>query len=69
MVTINLKVSGMSCGHCVGSVKGALKSVPGVENADVKIGSVTVQFDPAQATVEQISDAVEDAGYEVAVAK
>lgn len=69
METINLKVSGMSCGHCVSSVQRALKSVTGVADADVKIGSVTVRFDPAAATTAQIRDAVEDAGYEVAEAQ
>jgi copper chaperone CopZ len=66
MQTTTLKISGMSCGHCVGSVSHALKSVAGVENADVKIGSATVYFDPAKTTVEQLTDAVEDQGYEVA---
>ena len=68
METMNLKVSGMSCGHCVSSVQRALKSVNGVEEADVKVGSATVRFDPATATASQIRGAVEDAGYTVATA-
>lgn len=68
METTNLKVSGMSCGHCVGSVQRALKSVAGVADADVTIGSAIVRFDPAAATIEQIRDAVQEAGYEVATA-
>lgn len=66
METVTLQVDGMSCGHCVASVQRALKAVTGVDDADVKIGSATVRFDPASATTDQIRDAVEDAGYEVA---
>jgi copper chaperone len=65
MQTLTMKLGGMSCGHCVGAVTRALKSVAGVEVTDVKVGSATVNFDPAAATRDQITAAVTDEGYEV----
>jgi copper chaperone len=48
---LNLKITGMTCGHCVHSVTGALKAVPGVKTAevDLKTGSAKVEgaADPA----------------------
>ena len=65
METLTIPIKGMSCGHCVGAVSRALKAVAGVNNADVKIGAATVRFDPATATVAQLTHAVADAGYQV----
>jgi copper chaperone CopZ len=64
MKQLKLEVSGMSCGHCVKSVKEALTAVPGVERADVEIGSATVEFDESLTNVGNLVDAVSDAGYE-----
>jgi copper chaperone len=69
MQSVTMTINGMSCGHCVASVQRALKAVAGVQDADVKIGAATVRFDPATASMDQVKDAVEDAGYEVAEAK
>lgn len=65
MDTVRMKISGMSCGHCVGAVRNALSKVKGVEVDDVIIGSATVRIDPAAVTIEALRDAVEDTGYEV----
>lgn len=65
MASVNLKISGMSCGHCVMAVKNALKAVPGVGEFQVEVGKASVNFDPAQANVAALRAAVEDAGYEV----
>jgi copper chaperone len=66
MEQLTLQITGMSCGHCVGSVRNALASMKGVEVQDVIIGKATVRIDPAAVTREQVVDAVEDQGYEVA---
>ena len=69
METLTIQIKGMSCGHCVGAVSRALKTVAGVNDANVKVGTATVQFDPTTATVAQmthaVTDAVADAGYQV----
>lgn len=66
MSRTTLKIDGMSCGHCVASVKKALDAVDGVTAAQVAIGTATVEYDPARATPEQIAEAVNDAGYAAA---
>ena len=65
METLTIRITGMSCGHCVGAVSRALRAVAGVNDVEVKIGAATVRFDPATATVAQLSRAVADAGYQV----
>ena len=52
-----LKVSGMSCQHCVMSIK---KSV----DVDLKTGQVTVTHTPGQPSRETIQEAIRDAGYQ-----
>lgn len=64
MKQLKLEVSGMSCGHCVRAVREALTAVPGVERAEVEIGSANVEFDESRTTVGNLVDAVSDAGYE-----
>lgn len=65
MTTVTMKISGMSCGHCVGAVRKAFANVQGVEVDKVEIGSATVRFDPAAVTMESLRAAVEDQGYQV----
>ncbi|HSB52885.1 MAG TPA: cation transporter [Gemmatimonadales bacterium] len=67
MERVRLEISGMSCGHCVHAVDGALRAVPGVRRAEVGLGSAVVDFDPATATPEDLSQAVIAAGYEARV--
>ena len=38
-----IKIEGMSCGHCVMSVKSELESVSGIKIKEVKIGTATVE--------------------------
>jgi copper chaperone len=65
MKTITLKVKGMSCGHCVNAVTGALVGVNGVSNAQVDLagGSAMVEYDETKATPAQLVGAVMDEGY------
>lgn len=65
--TKTLNVEGMSCEHCVHAVKTAAGALAGVSNVDVDLKGkkVTVAFDPAQVTLKQIEDAIEDQGYDV----
>ena len=68
MERITLAIDGMSCGHCVGAVRRALEELEGVNVEQVGIGSATVQLDPARATAETLTTAIEDAGYQAHVA-
>ncbi|GEM49549.1 CopZ family metallochaperone [Deinococcus cellulosilyticus] len=61
-MTVELNISGMSCGHCEKAVKSALKSVAGVENAEVNLqqGTATVE---GNADVQALIQAVTEEGY------
>ncbi len=63
MERLNLTINGMSCGHCVNAVSGALQQLPGVEVEQVVIGQATLSYDPAKTSVDQIIEAVNDEGY------
>lgn len=60
-----LKISGMSCGHCVMSVRNALAATEGLRVDDVKIGSAKVTFDESTVALDAAENAVRGAGYEV----
>ena len=68
MERMTMKIDGMTCGHCVSQVTKALKEVEGVKLEQVSVGSATVSFDPAVASEEKITQAVENQGYAVATA-
>lgn len=58
-------VSGMTCGHCVLSVKEEVSEVAGVESVDVDLASGRVEVTGADLVDETIRTAVAEAGYEV----
>ena len=68
MQTVILKVDGMSCSHCERAVKNAVGALSGVKSVAVSLKdkTVTVEHDPAQASVEAVKAAIIEEGYEVA---
>jgi copper chaperone len=61
-----IKVKGMSCGHCAAAVTRALENLPGVSQVQVDLANGRVTFQSqGQATGEQVAQAVKAAGYEV----
>lgn len=64
METLELRIEGMSCGHCVAAVRGALEDLEGVTVEDVRIGAAAVSFDPRRTDAAAIAGAVRAAGYE-----
>ena len=65
--TTTFTVTGMTCGHCVASVKGEVSKIDNVTSVDVDLptGAVTVASDgPVDA--EAFAAAVDEAGFEVA---
>ncbi|MFI9805903.1 heavy-metal-associated domain-containing protein [Streptomyces sp. NPDC052301] len=66
-VTTVYKVTGMSCGHCEGSVSGEVSEIPGVTSvkAVASTGEVTVVSD-APLDDEAVRAAVDEAGFELA---
>ena len=59
-----LKVSGMSCEHCVKRVKTAVESVEGVNSASVDLNSGTVKFSAEKDVAKEVIDKIKEAGYE-----
>ncbi|MFQ5812425.1 MAG: heavy metal translocating P-type ATPase [Anaerolineae bacterium] len=58
---------GVTCPTCVTNIEASLKDLPGVDEVHVNFGAerVTVQYDPAQVSIEQMQQVIEDAGYRV----
>jgi copper chaperone CopZ len=62
----NIKIQGMTCQHCVMSVRKALAAVPGLTNVQVDLGKGEATFEnPQNVSQVKIRKAVEDAGYKV----
>ena len=68
--TLTLPVEGMTCGHCVGTVRRALQGVPGVRSAEVDLESkrAEVEVESADFDRSKLEVAVEAAGYRVPTA-
>ena len=66
--TIELNVTGMTCGNCRAHVAKALAEVPGVTNVDVDLEKGRARVERSGATdTDQLIEAVRDAGYDAAV--
>ncbi|TDA68567.1 MAG: copper chaperone [Clostridia bacterium] len=67
MAQATLHIEGMSCHHCQMAVEKALRSLPGVSQAEVNLEAeaATVVYDPGVATIEAMREAVDKAGYKV----
>jgi copper chaperone CopZ len=63
MEHLNLKIDGMSCGHCVARVEKTLKKLDGVNVNRVDVGSADILYDPAKTPFARIREALDDAGY------
>ncbi|MDR0321193.1 MAG: cation transporter [Treponema sp.] len=68
MENITLKVTGMSCEHCVKAVNNALSGIAGVASAAVSLkeGTASFKHDPAIAPLETIKAAIRDTGFDIA---
>jgi Cu2+-exporting ATPase len=62
----SLRIAGMHCAACAGTIEHALRRVPGVLDASVSAASkrATVRWDPAVTRASSLVHAVESAGYE-----
>ncbi|KAK4487990.1 hypothetical protein RD792_003729 [Penstemon davidsonii] len=66
---IQVSVVGMTCAACSNSVESALRSLNGVVGASVALlqNKADVTFDPSQVKDEDITNAIEDAGFEAEI--
>jgi len=65
MKTIELQIAGMTCDHCVKTVREALAAQRGVRSVEVRLdsGRATVQAE-RDVYVEHLIETVEEAGYQ-----
>jgi copper chaperone CopZ len=65
MATMKLKISGMSCSHCVRTITQALEQVEGVKSAHVDFpgGRATVEYVEGRTEARDLVGAVMDEGY------
>ena len=65
---VNMRITGMTCAACVAAVEKALERVPGVEEVVVNLATekAFVKYDPKQASIVDLREAVRSQGYDVA---
>jgi copper chaperone len=59
---IELRVEGMTCGHCVSAVTRAVKTVDPEANVQVDLGTGRVQVD-GRSSADAVGKAIAEAGY------
>lgn len=61
-----VKITGMSCRHCVEAVKKALSEIDGVKNIKVSLERGEASFDEEKPVdMEMVRKQIEQAGYKV----
>ena len=65
MTEQTIRIQGMTCNHCVMSVRRALAAIEDVDVEDVQIGNALVRFDGSDEKQKEIDTAIENAGYSV----
>jgi len=66
---VALGIKGMTCTHCVESVRGALLETPGVISAEVSLSAGRAVVSGHDLNLAVLSGAVEEVGYNVATAE
>jgi copper chaperone len=64
MTTKEIKIEGMSCGHCEMAVRKGLSKLDNVKVKNVKIGKAVVEYDEAKVAEQDLYKAIEEAGYQ-----
>ncbi len=62
-----LKVLGVDCNNCAANVRKALEGINGIEKLDIRLSDkiAVVTFDPDKVGRQEITENVEDFGFEV----
>lgn len=65
MKEINLKIEGMHCAGCSTRLERVLNNLEGVEEAKVSLEEkqATIKFDETKTNIENIKEAISDAGF------
>jgi copper chaperone len=67
MVNKKFFVEGMSCGHCVATIKKAVGGLAGILNVDIILDNkeVNIEFDDSKVELGVISSKIKEAGFDV----
>lgn len=65
MKNIELKIEGMTCGHCERTVEEAIREAGAVGKASRENGSASVSYDENTVDLAKIRAAIEENGYPV----
>ena len=65
--SIALPITGMTCANCAANIERSLNKIRGIEEVAVNFASekANVRYDPNQATVNELVDSIQRAGYGV----
>ncbi|SUD90345.1 cation transporter [Psychrobacter phenylpyruvicus] len=65
-----INIDGMTCGGCVKSVDSALTQLNGVQSVEVDLegNKAAVTYDSSAVAVDAIVEAIEEAGFDAAIA-
>ncbi|MDR2850558.1 MAG: heavy-metal-associated domain-containing protein [Desulfovibrio sp.] len=62
----NIRIEGMNCGHCTGSVEKALRALSGVTEVNVDLATKTATVEAADiVSVDTLKKAVTGIGFQV----
>ncbi len=64
MEQLTIAIDGMSCGHCVRQVEGALRRLEGVLVRAVRVGEASVAYDPTSTSEKEIAQVIQGLGYQ-----
>jgi copper chaperone CopZ len=62
---LRFRIEGMTCSHCVKTIRKALQKQQGVESVDINLDSGMAVVKVGDAQTDKLIDAVEKAGYSV----
>lgn len=67
MPEVTIEAPDISCDHCIGSIEKAVTTLAGVRfiAGDPSKKAVTLDYDPAQSTLDDIAAAMEEEGYPI----
>ena len=61
-----VKISGMSCGHCTGSVTKTLEAMEGITNVQVSLSPGQATFDAKDdVDLTKVAEAIRGLGFEI----
>lgn len=60
---VTFQVDDMTCGHCVSTITKALRAADKDAKVEIDLAKHLVQIEPSEADMQELSDAIKEAGY------